>query len=73
MAEVFICTKVKQKMLPLHIYGVNTYAHTGHTSVNFLRCKLFWYVSYFVCFRLGISIVIFTQLVRGISTYLYQC
>lgn len=49
------------------------YAHTGHTSINFLRCKHFWHVSYFVHFRQGISIVIFTQLVTGISTHLYQC
>lgn len=73
MAEVFICTKVEQKMLSLNIYGINTYEHTGHTGINFFRCKLFWHVSYFACFRSGISIVIFTQLVTGISTYLYQC
>lgn len=39
-AEAFICTEVKQKM-SLYIYGVNTFAHTGHTILNFLRWKLF--------------------------------
>lgn len=37
-AEVFICTEVKQKM-SLDIYGVNTYAHTGHTVIDFFKME----------------------------------
>lgn len=34
MAQEFICSKGEAIMLSLHIYGVNTYAQTGHTSID---------------------------------------
>lgn len=56
--------------MPLDTYGANTYVHTGHTIIMFLTSSDKFLI---FCFRTGVSIVIFTQLVTGISTYLYQC